>query len=56
MDVINAAHKLDDLRSLPGNRLETLKATSRAIIVFVSMINSELLFAGLMMTLTMFHW
>lgn len=25
MDVINAAHKLDDLRSPPGNRLEALK-------------------------------
>jgi proteic killer suppression protein len=25
MDVINAAHQLDDLRSPPGNRLETLK-------------------------------
>jgi proteic killer suppression protein len=25
LDVINAAHKLDDLRSSPGNRLESLK-------------------------------
>jgi proteic killer suppression protein len=25
MDVLNAAHKLDDLRSPPGNRLEALK-------------------------------
>ena len=25
MDVLNAAHKLDDLRSPPGNRFETLK-------------------------------
>ncbi len=25
LDVLNAAHKLDDLRSSPGNRLETLK-------------------------------
>jgi proteic killer suppression protein len=25
LDVINAAHKLDDLRSPPGNRLELLK-------------------------------
>jgi len=25
MDVINAAHKLDDLGSPPGNRLEALK-------------------------------
>lgn len=25
LDVINAAHKLDDLRSPPGNRLEALK-------------------------------
>ena len=25
MDVINAAHKIDDLRSPPGNRLEALK-------------------------------
>ena len=25
MDVLNAAYKLDDLRSPPGNRLETLK-------------------------------
>jgi proteic killer suppression protein len=25
LDVINAAHKLDDLRSPPGNRLEPLK-------------------------------
>lgn len=27
MDVINAAHKLDDLRSPPGNRLEALKGS-----------------------------
>ena len=25
MDVLNAAHQLDDLRSPPGNRLEALK-------------------------------
>ena len=25
LDMINAAHKLDDLRSPPGNRLEALK-------------------------------
>ena len=25
LDVINAAHRLDDLRSPPGNRLEALK-------------------------------
>ncbi|MCX6080341.1 MAG: type II toxin-antitoxin system RelE/ParE family toxin [Chloroflexi bacterium] len=25
LDVLNAAHKLDDLRSPPGNRLEALK-------------------------------
>ncbi len=25
LDVLNAAHKLDDLRSPPGNRLESLK-------------------------------
>ena len=25
LDVVNAAHKLDDLRSPPGNRLEALK-------------------------------
>lgn len=25
MDVLNAAHKLDDLRSPPGNQLEALK-------------------------------
>ena len=25
IDVLNAAYKLDDLRSLPGNRLEALK-------------------------------
>jgi toxin HigB-1 len=27
MDVINAAHKLDDLRLPPGNRLEALKGS-----------------------------
>ncbi|MFZ1039936.1 MAG: type II toxin-antitoxin system RelE/ParE family toxin [Anaerolineales bacterium] len=27
LDVINAAYKLDDLRSPPGNRLEALKRT-----------------------------
>lgn len=26
LDVLNAAHRLDDLRSPPGNRLETLKS------------------------------
>ena len=25
LDILNAAHKLDDLRSPPGNRLEALK-------------------------------
>jgi proteic killer suppression protein len=25
LDILNAAHKLGDLRSLPGNRLEALK-------------------------------
>ena len=27
LDVVNAAHKLDDLRSPPGNRLEALKGS-----------------------------
>ena len=56
MDVLNAAYKLDDLRSPPGNRLEVLKGDLEvAIIVFVSMTNGELLSAG-MAARRMFHW
>jgi hypothetical protein len=61
---LNAAHKLDDLRSPPGNRLEALKGNLEG---FHSIrVNDqshsarfgdfgELLFDG-MMAYKMFHW
>jgi len=71
MDVLNAAHKLDDLRSPPGNRLEALKGDLvgfHSIRVMVphctGMISPTPLrsgdFGGLlsagMTVYTMFHW
>jgi proteic killer suppression protein len=41
LDVINAAHELDDLGSPPGNRLEALKGNLHVIIVFGSITSGE---------------